>query len=262
MADRGVFDLTGKVALITAGGHGFGREFCEAMAEFGADVTCSDIDMERAREVAHSIEKFGHRTISIEADVSKPEQVERMVEHTVRNFGTIDILFNNAGIRNPPVRLHELSIEDWDRLMDVNLRGMFLVMRAVLPVMLKQKRGSIINTASVIGLMAGGEEHSLPNVSPYGVAKHGVIGLTRHAAVAYAKDGIRINAIAPGPHLTWPPSISQEEKEKIYDKIIKYIPMKRLGEPREIKGLAVYLASDASSYVTGSIIVQDGGFIA
>jgi NAD(P)-dependent dehydrogenase (short-subunit alcohol dehydrogenase family) len=232
------------------------------MAEFGADVACSDIDIGRAQETAEFIKKFGHRAIAIEADVSKPDQVAHMVDQTIRELGTIDILFNNAGIRNPPVRLHELAIEDWDMVMNVNLRGMFLVMRAVLPVMLQKKRGSIINTASVVGLMAGCEECSLPNAAPYGVAKHGVIGLTRHAAVAYAKDGIRINSIAPGPHLTWPPSIPQEEKEKIYNTIAKFIPMGRLGEPSEIKGLAVYLASDASSYVTGTTIVQDGGFIA
>jgi len=262
MTDKGIFDLSGRVALVTAGGRGLGREFCEAMAQFGADVACSDIDMGWAQETVELIKKFGHRAIAIEADVSKPDQVERMVEQTVDELGTIDILFNNAGIPNPPVRIHQLAIEDWDRVMDVSLRGMFLVMRAVLPVMLKQKRGSIINTASVAGLMAGCEEYSLPNAAPYGVAKHGVIGLTRHAAVAYAREGIRINAIAPGAHLTWPLSVPREEMEKIHNKIAKFIPMGRLGNPSEIKGLAVYLASDASSYVTGSTFVQDGGFIA
>jgi NAD(P)-dependent dehydrogenase (short-subunit alcohol dehydrogenase family) len=262
MSEKDIFDLSGRGALITAGGRGLGREFCEAMAEFGADVACSDIDMGRARETVERIKKFGHRAIAIEADVSKPDQVERMVEQTVDELGRIDILFNNAGIPNPPVRIHQLAIEDWDRVMDVSLRGMFLVMRAVLPVMLKQKRGSIINTASVAGLMAGCEEYSLPNAAPYGVAKHGVIGLTRHASVAYAREGIRINAIAPGAHLTWPLSVPREEMEKIQNKIARFIPMGRLGNPSEIKGLAVYLASDASSYVTGSTFVQDGGFIA
>ena len=262
MSEKDIFDLSGRGALITAGGRGLGREFCEAMAEFGADVACSDIDMGRAQETVERIKKFGHRAIAIEADVSKPDQVERMVKQTVDELGTIDILFNNAGIPNPPVRIHQLAIEDWDRVMNVSLRGMFLVMRAVLPVMLKKKRGSIINTASVAGLMAGCEEYSLPNAAPYGVAKHGVIGLTRHASVAYAREGIRINAIAPGAHLTWPLSIPREEMEKIQNKIARFIPMGRLGNPSEIKGMAVYLASDASSYVTGSTFVQDGGFIA
>ncbi len=185
-----------------------------------------------------------------------------MVNQTIAEFGTIDILFNNAGIANPLVRLHELAIEDWDRVMDVNVRGMFLCLRAVLPVMLKQKKGSIINTASVAGLMAGAEARSLPNAAPYGASKHAVIGLTRHAAVAYAKDGIRINAIAPGAHLTWPLGIPREAMEKVHDKLANFIPMGRLGEPREIRGLAVYLASDASSYVTGQVFVHDGGFIA
>ncbi len=160
------------------------------------------------------------------------------------------------------MKLHELAIEDWDRVMDVNLRGMFLVMRAVLPVMLKKKKGSIINTSSVAGLMAGAETRSLPNAAPYGASKRAVIGLTRHAAVAYAKDGIRINAIAPGAHLTWPLAVPREEIEKVQNVLCNFIPMGRLGEPSEIKGLAVYLASDASSYVTGAIFVQDGGFIA
>jgi NAD(P)-dependent dehydrogenase (short-subunit alcohol dehydrogenase family) len=185
-----------------------------------------------------------------------------MVNQTVAELGTIDILFNNAGIPNPPVRIHELSIEDWDMVMAVDLRGMFLCMRAVLPVMLDKGRGVIINTASVAGLMAGGEEWSLPNCAPYGAAKAGVIGLTRHAAVAYAKDGIRINAIAPGAHRTLPLGFPQEEMEKLDRKLSRFIPMGRLGKPSEMKGLAVYLASDASSYVTGQTFVEYGGFLA
>lgn len=262
MAAKNMFDLSGKVALVTAGGRGLGREYCEAMAEFGADVACNDINMERAQETVELIKRFGHRAIAIEADVSKPDQVEHMVNQTVAELGTIDILFCNAGIPNPPVRLHELAIEDWDRCLDLDLRGVFLCMRAVLPVMLKQKRGVIINTASVAGLMAGGEEWSLPNTAPYGAAKAGIIGLTRHAAVAYAKDGIRVSAIAPGAHRTLPLGFPPEEMQKLDNKLSKFIPMGRLGRPSEIKGLAVYLASDASSYVTGQTFVEDGGFTA
>lgn len=262
MAEKNIFDLSGRVALVTAGGRGLGREFCQAMAEFGADVACNDINMERAQETVELIKRFGHRAIAIEADVSKPDQVERMVSQTVAELGTIDILFANAGIANPLVRLHELAIEDWDRCLDLDLRGVFLCMRAVLPIMLKQKRGSIISTASVAGLMAGSEGWSMPNVAPYGAAKAGVIGLTRHAAVAYAKDGIRINAIAPGAHRTLPLEIPPDVMEELDNKLSKFIPMGRLGRPSEIKGLAVYLASDASSYVTGHTFVEDGGLFA
>jgi NAD(P)-dependent dehydrogenase (short-subunit alcohol dehydrogenase family) len=261
MPRKNIFDLSGKVALVTAGGHGLGREFCEAMAEFGANVAVNDIDKKLAQETVELTKRFGHRAIAVVADVSKPDQIERMVNQTVAEFGTVDILFNNAGIFHPPLRIHEMPIEAWDRCMDLDLRGVFLCMRAVLPI-LKQKRGSIINTASLAGLMAGGPEWSIPNSGPYGAAKAGVIALTRHAAVSYAKDGIRINAIAPGAHLTQPLGAPREEMEKVEKKIANFVPMGRLGNPSEMKGLAVYLASDASSYVTGQTFVQDGGFSA
>lgn len=262
MTEKNMFDLSGRVALVTAGGRGLGREFCLAMAQFGADVACNDIDVKSARETVALLKPYGRRAIALEADVSQPGQVDRMVREAVAAFNTIDILFSNAGIPNPPLKIHELPIADWDKVMEVSLRSMFLVMRAVLPVMLRQGKGSIINTASVAGLMAGSEEYSLGNAAPYGTAKHGVIGLTKHAAVAYAKEGIRINAIAPGAHLTWPLAIPREEMEKVNERLARFIPMGRLGNPSEIQGLAVYLASDASSYVTGATFVHDGGFTA
>jgi NAD(P)-dependent dehydrogenase (short-subunit alcohol dehydrogenase family) len=229
------------------------------MAEFGADVACNDIGMERAQETVELIKRHRHRAIAIQADVSKPDQIERMVKEVVSEFRKIDVLFCNAGIGNPKV-LHELTIEDWDKLMDLNVRGTFLLMRTVLPLMVKQGNGSVIITSSVAGLTAGAEERSLPSVA-YGASKHAVIGITRHAAVTYAKYGIRINAIAPGAHSTRPlnPTRNYEEVEKW---ISKFIPMGRPGRPSEIRGLAVYLASDASNYVTGQVFVHDGGFIA
>lgn len=262
MADKGMFGLSGKVALVTAGGHGLGRVFCEVIAEYGADVVCADIDIGLAQETARLIKRFGNQAVAIQVDVSKPDQVETMVNRVIAEFSTIDILFNNAGIPNRPVRIHELSIEDWKHVVSVNLTGMFLCMRAVIPIMLEKKRGSIINTASVAGLMAGSEERSLANAAPYGATKAAIIGLTRHAAVAYAKGGIRINAIAPGAHSTYPLAVPREEMDKIQDQIAKFVPMGRVGNPSEIKGLALYLASDASSYVTGQTFVHDGGFIA
>jgi len=181
-----------------------------------------------------------------------------MVNQTVSELGSIDVLFCNAGIVNNLVKLHEQSIEDWNRVIAVNLTGTFLCMRTVLPIMLKKKRGSIISTASVAGVMCG----ITPDSAPYGATKAGIMMLTRHAAVAYAKDGIRINAIAPGLHSTRPllwPSEVMEDMEKMMS---KFIPMGRPAAPGEIKGLAVYLASDASSYITGQTFITDGGLSA
>ena len=258
MAAKGIFDLSGRVALVTAGGNGLGRAYCEAMAEFGADVACNDINPLFAQETTDLVKNYRHRAIAIQGDISKPDEIERMVSQTVQEFGTIDIMFCNAGIINPLVPLHELAVEDWDRVIALNLRGTFLCMKAVLPLMLKQKKGSIIITASVSGLRAGKEPHS----GPYGTSKAALIGLTRHAAVAYAKDGIRINAIAPGAHSSRSVSRLIRNHEEIEKWLSNSIPMGRIAEPGEIKGLAVFLASDASSYVTGQTFVTDGGLTA
>jgi NAD(P)-dependent dehydrogenase (short-subunit alcohol dehydrogenase family) len=265
MGERSIFDVTGRVALVTGGGHGLGREICEAMAEFGADVACSDIDKEGAEETVKLIERFGNRAIAVQADVSKPDEIERMVKETVSELGTIDILFANAGIGHPPANVHEMPLKEWDRIMRVNLGGVGLSMRAVLPIMLKQKRGSIICTASNCAIVAGGVDgKSRMNMPAYTASKAGIIGLIKEVALEYARDGIRVNAIAPGGHDTKPRglSIPPEKIAEMTEYLNRFIPMGRLGEPREIKGLAVYLASDASSYVTGQVFVQDGGFVA
>jgi NAD(P)-dependent dehydrogenase (short-subunit alcohol dehydrogenase family) len=241
-----LFDLSGKVAVVTAGGHGLGREYCIAMAEFGADVVCNDIDLALAKETLEHLKPFGHRAFAVQGDVSKPDDVERLVSEALRNFGKIDVFFCNAGITNRFVPPHELTYEDWSKVVTVNLKGTFLCMKAVLPVMLKQKGGSIISTASVAGLPGG----FAPDSSVYGATKAAIIGLTRHAAVAYAKEGIRINAISP------------EKQEELKPLIQARIPMGRIGEPSEIRGLAAYLASNASSYVTGQVFVEDGGLLA
>lgn len=258
MADRDMFDLSGKVALITGGGHGIGRAYCEAMAEFGAGVAVNDINMELATETVELIRGFGQKAIPIQADVSKPDGVEHMVNQTVAEFGTVHILFNTVGKGSFPLKPHELSVENWERALAVNLTSAFLCMRTVLPIMLKQKYGSIINTSSVAGMVAGFAGGAVD----YGAAKAAIIGLTKHAAVAYAKDGIRINAIAPGGHQTYPVGVPAEEWDKLNKVFTQFIPMGRIAQPSEIKGLAVYLASDASSYVTGQTFVPDGGLVA
>lgn len=261
MDGKKMFDLSGKIALVTAGGHGLGREYCMAMAEFGADVVCNDIDASLAKETIEIIkQQYGHRTLAIQADVSKQNEVDQMVKRTVDEFGRIDILFCNAGIMNPLVPLHELAVEDWDRVVEVNLTSMFLCIRAVLPTMLKQGRGSIISTSSVAGVKAG----NAPLSHCYGATKAGMIGFMRHAAVTYARNGIRINAIAPGLHDTKPVGLklSLEESERLMKSVEPSIPMGRFAKPMEIRGLAVFLASDASSYITGQVFATDGGVTA
>ena len=266
MVEAGIFDLTGKVALITGGGWGLGRVFCEAMAEFGADVACVDIDARTAQETVDTCKYYGHRAIPVIADVTKPEEVQKMVDKIVNEFGHLDIAFNNAGILNSSHRVHEMPIEDWDKLLAISLRGVFLCMRVEISNMLKQGAGSIINTSSIEGIV--GSPPQLMSICHYCAAKGGVLGLTKQAALDYAKDGIRVNAILPGYHLPtglggeftvdWPP----ERMGEIMEEICRITPMGRFGDPKEIKGLAVWLASDASSYATGGEYIQDGGLTA
>jgi NAD(P)-dependent dehydrogenase (short-subunit alcohol dehydrogenase family) len=264
MNEKSIFDLSGRVALVTGGGSGLGRAFCESMAKYGADVACVGRTEQKLKETVELVGRFGHKGIAIKADVSRPDEVDHMVNEAVSKLGTIDILFNNAGITHTATRVGETPVEDWDRVIATNLSGVFLCMRAVLPIMLKQRRGSVINISS-IGAYGGAE----PEVSPaaYGASKAGVIALTKFAAVEYAKDGIRINSIAPGMHHTdlgvEPDPVLAARREQFINELVSMnIPMGRLAEPAELEGLAVFLASDASSFVTGQVFVQDGGQLA
>lgn len=261
MARKNRFDLSGKVALITGGGSGLGQAFCEAMAEFGAEVACIDIVEESAQQTVRSIiSDYGHRAIAIQADVSQQNEIEDVVNRTVRELGSIDIVFANAATLDSKItRIHQMEVEDWDRVFALNLRGIFLLMRAVFPLMMQKKSGSFISLASEAGLWP------LPQVGPfsmtaaYNTAKSGVIMLTKHAAKQYGEFGIRANIICPGYHRT--PMVS-EIKEINDEAYLSLVPLKRRGLPEDIKGLGVYLASDASSYVTGQIFVENGGYMA
>ena len=255
MVDKGMHDLSGRVALITGGGYGMGRSMCEVMAEYGADVAIADINVERAQETSKLIAKFGHRILTIKTDVSNSREVEHMVNETVAKLGTIDILVNNAGFVIDDSRIHEMKEEIWDKTMAVNLRGVFLCTRAVLPVMMKQKRGSIINMASIAGMLSG------VRTAAYGVSKAGVINFTKRTAAEYALDGIRANAIAPGQigGTDFAAGLMKNIPPEETAKRMARIPMGRAGRPDEIKGIALYLASDASSYATGQVFVIDAG---
>ena len=260
-----MFSLDGRVALITGGAAGLGKLFGETLADFGADIAIADIDEATARQTAGLIEGRGRRVLWVKADVSRPDQVQRMVDETVSRLGTIDILVNNAGITAKGYRIADMPVEDWDRVIAVDLRGVFLCTRAVLPVMVKQERGSIINIASVYGVRPFFEIGQIKPNAPYAAAKAAVISLTKETAQEYARDGIRANSIAPGWHegtrlLSATQAAGEEERWKKYDETVhRMTPMGRKGDPNELKGLLVYLASDASSFVTGQVFVSDGG---
>jgi NAD(P)-dependent dehydrogenase (short-subunit alcohol dehydrogenase family) len=261
MAERGIFDLSGKVALVTGGGSGIGRAYCQAMAEFGADVACSDIVEQAAQETVRLIGKYGHRAIAIKADASKQDEINHMVIRTVEELGTIDIVFANAGIGDQSlVKLHEESVEDWDRVMALQPRGTFLLMKAVFPIMMKKKSGSFISTASIGGLTTTAAGGFFQLLTAYCSAKGAVVMLTKIAAKQYGEYGIRVNAICPGVQLT--SMVTEEMKPLVESIIVPLTPLGRLGKPEELKGLAIWLASDASSFVTGQTFVQDGGMIA
>lgn len=263
MVNRDSFDLTGRVALVTGGGYGIGRSISEMFAEFGADVAIADIREENARETAALLGRFGHRAIAIKADVSRSADVERMVETTVRELGSLDILLNNAGLLVGSTRVHETTEETWDKIMSVNLKGVFLCTKASLPVMIKQGKGSIINIASVGALLPG--DRKLGSVT-YDVSKGAIVTFTRKAAAEYGRDGIRINAIAPGTIVGTDFASerkalrSETESRKMMEEQTERMALGRYGSPDELKGIAVYLASDASSYATGQVFVIDGGW--
>ncbi len=263
MAANGIFGITGRVALVTGASRGLGRTFAETMAEFGADVACAGRDEKKLAETVQILKKHGHKVISIKADVTKESDIKKMVSETVKQLGKIDILFNNAGTGTPPAKIHEMPVEDWDMVMNTNLRSIFLAMKYVLPEMIKNKKGSIINISSIAGLRA-----EVPEVAPasYGATKAAIMNLTQVAAMEYVLDGIRVNCIAPGMHkseigtnssMTPEMLASIDKMQRDYCKA--EVPMQRLADAEELKGLAILLASDASSNITGQIFIEDGG---
>jgi NAD(P)-dependent dehydrogenase (short-subunit alcohol dehydrogenase family) len=261
MENKNMFDLSGKVALITGGGSGLGRAMCEAMAEFGADVAIAGRTESKLNDTVKFIEKYGHGTLAVKADVSKEDDIKVMVGKTIEKFGRLDIVFCNATDRINFYNIHEMPVEEWDRVMELDLRGVFLLIKEVLPQMMKQKGGSIVILNAIGGLSAGGGK-MISKMSGYASAKAGLVGLTKHAAVEYGKYGIRVNAIAPGMHLTDLFANPDEGMKKVIDMHVENTPLGRVGTPDDIKGIAVWLASDASGFVTGQTITQDGGMTA
>lgn len=249
------FSLDGKVAIVTGAKRGLGKAIALTFAEAGADVVvCTrDVTDGKLEATAKEVRKLGRRSLAVEADVSRKADVDNLVQKVVDEFGTIDILVNNAGVYVEAPTL-ELSEEDWDKVIGTDLKGAFLCSQAAGKVMAKQKRGSIINIASVMGL------RPVINPGAYDVAKAGLVMLTKSLAIELASYNIRVNVIAPGYIKTEMNEyiFSEPERLKAYEDAT---PMGRMAEPIEIARVALFLASDASSYMTGSTVLADGGFL-
>jgi NAD(P)-dependent dehydrogenase (short-subunit alcohol dehydrogenase family) len=250
------FNLEGKIALITGAAKGLGRAFAEAMAEAGADVVCGDIYGEGLDETVKKIEKIGRKALAVICDVTKEEDVKNMMKKTEQAFGRLDILFNNAGIaeEDDPKPLHEYTTEEWNRILAVDLQGVFYCAREALKIMVRQKSGKIINIASVWGLVGSSGLFPVP---AYNAAKGAVVNLTRELGLEYAAMGINVNAICPGFYRTDLGGGSDDPE--FVESVEGFVPMGKMAEPEDLKGTAIYLASEASDYMCGQMIVTDGG---
>jgi 2-deoxy-D-gluconate 3-dehydrogenase len=244
-----LFQLDGKVAIVTGGNGGLGLGMALGLAGAGAKIVVAARNPDKTAEALSQIEALGVQAKGLSVDVSREASIKAMVEDTVSTFGRVDILVNNAGmsVSRPP---HELPAEDWDMVLDVNLRAGFLASREVYPHMKRQGGGKIINNGSMFSIFGS------PGIS-YSASKGGVVQLTKSLAVAWAKDNIQVNAILPGWYMTELTSAISEDR---YEQIRQRIPIGRWGESEELQGAAVFLASQASDYVTGAIIPVDGGY--
>lgn len=249
-----LFDLSGKIALVTGAASGLGRAIAVGLAKAGASVSAADIDLEGAERTAEEIRVAGGKAIALQVDVCEPAQVKKMVDSTLAEFNSLDIAFNIPGINVRKYAL-ELSEEEWDRVIDVNLKGVFLCAKCVGKIMVQQRRGSMINMASIFGAVC------MPRQVAYASSKGGVLQMTKVLAVEWAPYGVRVNALAPAYVKT--PLVRQVMEDKAwYEDVRGRTPLGRLAEPEEIVGPALFLASDASSYVTGTVIFVDGGWTA
>jgi NAD(P)-dependent dehydrogenase (short-subunit alcohol dehydrogenase family) len=256
-----LFSLRGKVALVTGGGRGIGRFIATGFAEAGADLILVSRKVKNLEATAKILaDEFGIKAVGIACDVSHPESVEEMLKQAQQSFARIDILVNNAGATWGAPTL-DFPLEQWDRLFDVNVRGVWIVTQKVARIMKEQGGGNIINISSVMAFR-GSEELAHPAV-PYNSSKAAINLLTMNLAVKLAPYHIRVNAIAPGFFRTdMMAYIEKPEFKAAYDRTLSAIPLGRIGDSDDMKGLAVFLASDASSYITGQIVVNDGGMLA
>ena len=250
---RNALDFTGKVALVTGAASGMGLAAAQAFAEAGAAVVMADFREDQVKTEAQNLSTAGHRVIAVRCDVSDDTQVEKMVDRTVAEFGRLDAAFNNAGVMARIVPTADSTREEWDRVIGINLRGVWSCMKYELRQMERQGSGAIVNNASV-GALTGN-----PGIGSYIASKHGVVGLTRTAALEYIQHGIRVNAVNPGLIDTQIARDVVSGNEQAYEDIAKNVPIRRAGRPEEIASVVLWLCSPGASYVVGHALTVDGG---
>ena len=245
----------GRVALVTGAASGIGRTIAQLYSANGAKVLVSDIAVEGGEETVSRIQEQGGEAFFVKADVSKPADCESMVQQTLEHFGRLDFACNNAGITGEQNNVADYSLESWQQVIDINLSSIFYCMKYQIPAMLKSGGGSIVNVASILGLVA------FAGAPAYVASKHGVIGLTATAAVEYGAQNIRINAVSPG-FIRTPMIAEMEQDQDMNAHLVSLHPVGRLGEPEEVAELIIWLSSDKASFITGAAYPVDGGYLA
>jgi gluconate 5-dehydrogenase len=246
------FDLTDKVSVVTGGAKGIGRAIAEGFAQAGANVVIADIDVEGCEKACSEIQQLGVKVLAVHCDVSNGKDADNLIKETVKQFDKIDILVNNAGITGSAKAVVDIAADEWEKTLAVNLTGVFLCSRAAAKEMIKQKRGKIINVTSVASF------HPIANSSDYCASKGGALMLTKVLALELIKHNIHVNAICPGFFDT---QLAPALKERIVRNIKKMVPIGRLADVEEMKGLAIFLASSASDFLVGTAIPIDGGVL-
>jgi 3-oxoacyl-[acyl-carrier protein] reductase len=244
-----MYCLDEKTALVTGASRGIGRAICRKLAEAGANIAGIDVDTEPMKETAKQVEEAGSSFLSLKANVTVLDEMKDAVQKTVDEFGSLDIMVNNAGITRDNLLLR-MSPEDWEQVIAVNLTGVFNGVKAAVRTMMRQKKGSIINISSVVGLLGN------PGQVNYSASKAGVLGITKSTAREMGKRGVRVNAVAPGYIKT---RMTEELSDEAKKALLNNIPLEKLGEPEDVANAVVFLASESSSYITGQVISVDGG---